>query len=95
MLNFTFIEALAYMGQHEQESVRDHCHAHDFISNSDIRGSFGLKPLKTENLFQIQALGPELPHIPLEIDGVRKLFYSISGRDDIVIDDAQWVSEWR
>lgn len=57
--------------------------------------AFGLKPLKTENLFQIQALGPELPHIPLDVDHVRKLFYSISGRDDIVIDDAQWVSEWR
>ena len=65
------------------------------IPGLDNLRSVGLKPMKTENLFQFQALGPELPHIPLDADGVRKLFYSISGRNDIVIDDATWVSEWR
>lgn len=86
---------LAYVGKHGQEVVGVPRHAFGSSSRVDYFFSVGLKPMKTENLFQFQALGSELPHIPLDADGVRKLFYSISGRDDIVIDDATWVSEWR
>jgi hypothetical protein len=52
--------------------------------------------MKTESLFQVQALGHKLPaKLPTDIAGVQGLFTRITGRDDIVIHDAQWVSEWR
>lgn len=58
--------------------------------------AFGLKPMKTSTLFQMQVVGPELPaELPTELDGIRKLFLTISHRDDIVIEKAEWVSEWR
>ena len=57
---------------------------------------FGLKPMKTGTLFQMQAVGHELPaELPTDLEGIRKLFRSISNRDDIIIDKAEWVSEWR
>ena len=89
--------ALAHVGQHEQKIVRALFRVLIFFFRWRlfIASRFGLKPMKAENLFQVQALGPELPHVPLDADGVRKLFYSISGRDDIVIHDVTWVSEWR
>lgn len=47
-------------------------------------------------LFQVQALGHDLPaELPTDVEGIRKLFYEITGRDDIQILDTEWVSEWR
>lgn len=52
--------------------------------------------MKTESLFQLQALGHNLPaELPTDLEGIRQLFARIAGRDDIIIHDAQWVSEWR
>ena len=55
-----------------------------------------LKPLKPAPLFQLQALGADLPKVfPTDLEGIRSLFKSISKRDDIVIHDVKWASEWR
>ncbi|GJE84771.1 FAD-dependent oxidoreductase [Phanerochaete sordida] len=60
------------------------------------KAGFGLKPMKTSNLFQLQTLGQELTgELPTDLEGVRKLFLSISHREDIVIEKVEWVSEWR
>ncbi|EKM59579.1 uncharacterized protein PHACADRAFT_205796 [Phanerochaete carnosa HHB-10118-sp] len=60
------------------------------------QAAIGLRPMKTGSLFQMQALGHELPaSLPTDLEGIRKLFQSISHRDDILIHDVEWVTEWR
>ncbi|KAH9830219.1 FAD binding domain-containing protein [Rhodofomes roseus] len=57
---------------------------------------FGLKPISPEPLFQVQALGPDLPtDLPRDTKGVQELFNSISGAKDIELLNASWTSEWR
>ncbi|EKM59580.1 uncharacterized protein PHACADRAFT_205797 [Phanerochaete carnosa HHB-10118-sp] len=71
---------------------KEHWHMWGKIAQAAI----GLKPMKTGSLFQMQALGHELPdRLPTDLEGIRKLFQSVSHRDDILIHDVEWVTEWR
>ncbi|KAH9917071.1 FAD/NAD-P-binding domain-containing protein [Fomitopsis serialis] len=57
---------------------------------------FALKPLKPAPLFQVQALGPDLPDtFPTDTEGIQRLFESISGSQDIALSNAAWVSTWK
>ncbi|KZT27857.1 FAD-binding monooxygenase [Neolentinus lepideus HHB14362 ss-1] len=57
---------------------------------------FFLKPLNPSPLFQIQAFGPSLPEqLPTDTQGIQELFNSISGTDEITIENASWISTWR
>ncbi|OBZ76355.1 Pentachlorophenol 4-monooxygenase [Grifola frondosa] len=67
----------------------------------DMWGSFstasiGLKPLEPPPLFQLQAVGPNLPAIlPVDPVGVQDLFNSITGSTDIKLENVCCVTDWR
>ena len=47
-------------------------------------------------MFQIQAMGAELPNpLPQDDEGIQKMFNHISKSNDIKLKNATWISEWR
>ncbi|KAA1473986.1 FAD/NAD-P-binding domain-containing protein [Dentipellis sp. KUC8613] len=60
------------------------------------RGIFCLKPIRPAPLFQIQALGPELPKpLPHDTEGLQAMLNVLSQSTDIKLSNASCVSEWR
>ncbi|KAL6302884.1 FAD binding domain-containing protein, partial [Sparassis latifolia] len=97
-LGLTFIgetkesERMFVANVHASGVDRDHWHMWGNMSIASI----GLKPLNPAPLFQVQALGRDLPAVlPKDTEGIQKLFNSISGVTDIKLEDAEWISEWR
>ena len=59
-----------------------------------VESRFCLKPLEPAPLFQVQAFGPNLPPNLHDTQGIQALLNSVSGRTDIVLQNATWISEW-
>ncbi|KAK7032709.1 pentachlorophenol 4-monooxygenase [Favolaschia claudopus] len=55
-----------------------------------------LKPINPGSQFQMQTLGPRLPKdVPQDLAGTQELFNSITKRDDLVITDIRWITQWK
>ncbi|KAJ7770593.1 FAD binding domain-containing protein [Mycena metata] len=60
------------------------------------KSAVALKPVEPAPLFQLGALGPTMaPGVPQDISALQAFFNSIARREDIVFQDASWITEWR
>ncbi|KAA1473587.1 hypothetical protein DENSPDRAFT_882158 [Dentipellis sp. KUC8613] len=95
---------ISYVGETKEEDVmllanvectdidREHWHTWGEFGQR----LFALKPIRPAPLFQIQALGPQLPKtLPHDTAGVQALLDDISGSDEIKLANVSCASEWR
>ncbi|KAJ7484686.1 FAD binding domain-containing protein [Mycena latifolia] len=55
-----------------------------------------LKPVHPAPLFQLQALGPAMPHeLPEDVSTLQRFFNTVSARQDVVFADASCITEWK
>ncbi|KAF8189002.1 FAD binding domain-containing protein [Pholiota molesta] len=60
------------------------------------KAATSLKPIYPAPLFHMQSLGGSLPKdIPMDLAGTQQLFNSITGRDDVKLETAEYMSEWK